>query len=255
MPEIAADAHVDAGARLGTGVRVGPGVIIAADVEVGPDTDLRPGTVLEPGTRIGARCRVGPYAIIGGTPMDHRFGGEASYVVVGDDVEVREFSTIHRATGEGASTRIADGALVMCYVHVAHNVRVGRDCVLTNNVQLGGHAEVGDCAVLGGGVMVHQFARVGAYAMIGGDSTVSNDVLPYALAQGNPARHFRSNRVGLERRGFDAEARSRLESALRFLRRKDREAFLALAEAHEDVAVLKAFIETSDRGVAKFVGG
>lgn len=242
------------GARLAPDVVVGWGVVVEDDVEVGSGTVLEPGTVLHAGTRIGARCRLGPYAVIGGAPMDRNFEGESSFVVLGDEVVVREFATIHRATGEGAATRVDDRSLVMCYVHIGHNARVGHECVLTNNVQLGGHAEIGDCAVLGGGTLVHQFTRVGAYAMVGGSSGVANDVLPYTLAQGSPARHFRTNRVGLQRRGFDAAARKRLESALRHLRRKDDEAFAALADAHEDVAAIRAFIASSERGVARFAG-
>lgn len=242
------------GARLAPDVVVGFGVVVEADVEVGAGTVLEPGTVLHAGTRIGARCRVGPYAVIGGAPMDRNFHGEASFVVLGDDVVVREFATIHRATGAGAATRVGDGSLVMCYVHIGHNGHVGRECVLTNNVQLGGHAVIGERAVLGGGTLVHQFTRVGAYAMVGGSSAVANDVLPYALAQGSPARHYRTNRVGLERRGFDAAARKRLETALRHLRRKDEEAFAELADQYDDVASIRAFIASSERGVARFAG-
>ena len=247
-------ARVADGARLAADVVVGFGVVIEDDVEVGVGTVLEPGTILKAGTRIGARCRVGPYAVIGGAPMDRNFHGEPSFAVLGDEVVVREFATIHRATGEGEATRVGDGTLVMCYVHIGHNGHVGRECVLTNNVQLGGHATIGERAVLGGGTLVHQFARVGAYAMVGGSSAVANDVLPYALAQGSPARHYRTNRVGLQRRGFDDDARRRLETALRHLRRKDDEAFAALADQHDDVAAIRAFIASSQRGVARFAG-
>lgn len=254
MDRRAEHAHVADGARLAADVVVGPGVVVEDDVEVGPGTVLQAGAVLHAGTRIGARCRIGPYAVIGGTPMDRNFAGERSLVVLGEEVVVREFATINRATGTDAVTRVGDRSLVMCYVHVGHNAQVGRECVLTNGVQIGGHAEVGERAVLGGGTLIHQFARIGAYAMVGGDSAVNSDVLPYSLAHGSPARHYRANRVGLQRRGFDASSRQRIETALRHLRRRDDEAFAALADAHEDVAVLRAFIASSKRGVARFVG-
>ena len=59
------------------------------DVVFGAGTVLTVGTVLLDGTRVGARCRLGPYAVIGGLPMDDHFGGEASTVVLEDEVEVR----------------------------------------------------------------------------------------------------------------------------------------------------------------------
>lgn len=247
-------AHVSTSAVLGAGVRVGRGVVIEDDVEVGDRTVLEAGTILHSGTRLGADCRVGPYAVIGGVPMDTKFKGEASFAIVGDHVVVREFATIHRATGEGLATRVDRDTLLMCYVHVTHNVRVGAGCVLTNAVQLGGHSRVGDHAVLGNGVMLHQYTRVGAFAMVGAGSGVGGDVLPYALARGFPAHHFRTNTVGLARHGFDAEQRRVLNDALRHLRWRQMAAFEQLADANRWVADMRRFIADSERGIARFVG-
>ena len=254
MTTVHPHAHVSAGARLANGVRIGPGAVVEDDVEIGADSELLPGCVLHAGSRIGARCRLGPHAVIGGAPMDRSFRGEPSLAIVEDGVVVREFATVHRATGEGRATRVGAGTLIMCYVHLGHNATVGAGCVLTNGVQLGGHVEVGERAVLGGGAMVHQFARVGAYAMVGGGSGVGKDILPYALAEGSPVRHLRANRVGLERAGFDGDARKRIGDALRHLRRKETDAFALLAAAHGDVAAMQAFIQSSQRGVARFAG-
>lgn len=186
--------------------------------------------------------------------MDRNFRGEPSHARIGDDVQVREFATIHRATGAGEETVVGSGTLVMCYVHLGHNARVGPGCVLTNSVQLGGHVQIGERAVLGGGAMVHQFCRVGSYAMVGGASAVNRDVLPFAMAQGSPARHLRANRVGLERHGYGADRRTLVEDALRMLRNHDRAAFEALAGEHADIAAMRDFIASSERGIAKFAG-
>jgi UDP-N-acetylglucosamine acyltransferase len=140
----------------------------------------------------------------------------------------------------------------MSYVHVGHNARVGAGAVLTNLAQLGGHAEVGEHAVLGAGAMVHQFARVGAYAMLGATSGVNLDVLPFTLARGNPARHFRLNAVGLRRHGITGERYRALERAVRALRRRDAAELRELAAASPDVALLATFRDTSRRGVAGF---
>lgn len=247
-------AVVAAGARLAQGVRVGPMAVVEDDVDVGRDTVLGPGTVLLTGTRVGARCTLGPYAVLGGLPMDRDFAGERSHVVVEDDVEIRDFATIHRATGEGAETRIGAGSVVMSYAHVSHNARVGRGVVLTTTTQLGGHVRVGDHATLGSGVMVHQFVRVGELAMVGATSGTNRDLLPFTLARGNLARHYRLNRVGLLRRGIDGERYDALERALRAMRRGDEEALAALAATSPEAERLVTFRAESRRGVARFVG-
>lgn len=253
-PQVASSAVVHPGARLEDGVVVGPGVVIERDVVVGGDTVLLPGTVLQSGARVGRACRLGPYAVVGGEPMDTRFRGEPSTAVLEDRVVVRDFATVHRATGEHQETRVGAGTLLMSYAHVSHNDRIGAGCVLTTAVQLGGHVEVGDRAVLGSNALVHQFARVGAYAMLGAASATNTDVLPFAMARGNPARHYRLNGIGLKRNGFDQERYRVLEHAIRALRRRDLTTLEGLASEHDDVRALLQFVRTSRRGIARFVG-
>ena len=77
---------------------------------------------------------------------------------------------------------------------------------------------------------MHQFCRVGRYAMFGAASAANQDVLPFSMARGNPARHYRLNRVGLERAGIVGDRYRALESALRLLRRREHDALAELAE-------------------------
>src|SRR5690606_15027938 len=97
--------------QLADDVVVGHGVVVERGVTVGSGSRLGAGTVLHAGTVIGDRCRIGPYAVIGGEPMDKSFEGEPSLAVIGDDVEIREFATVHRATGEGNRTTVGRGTL------------------------------------------------------------------------------------------------------------------------------------------------
>ena len=144
----------------------------------------------------------------------------------------------------------------MCYVHLGHNCRVGRGAILTNGSQLGGHSEVGEKAVLGAGAMLHQFVRVGAYAMLGASAGANRDILPYAMSQGTPASHLRTNRVNLLRNGFEGDRYAAVERALRACRRKDRDALEALAaddQPHRaDVQLVIDFLDSSERGVSRF---
>lgn len=254
-PQVANGAHVAPGAQLAPGVRVGFGVVIEDDVEVGAGTQLLPGTVLHTGSRVGANCRLGPYAVVGGLPMDARFKGEPSHAVLEDDVVLREFATVHRATGEGAETRVGAGTLVMTYSHVSHNVVVGHKCILTTTVQLGGHVQVGHHAIIGAGTMMHQFGRVGAYAMFGAASAANQDILPFMLASGEPALHYRLNKVGLNRNGIDGQRYRELERCFRLLRAKDMDGLAHLAQCNDDAKLLHEFVLTSKRGISRFFTG
>lgn len=240
-------------AELGDGCVVGPSVVIEDGVQVGAGAVIGTGSVLHTGSRVGAGCRVGPYAVVGGEPMDTAFRGEPSWAVLEERVVLREFATVHRASGEGSETRVGADTLVMSYAHVSHNARVGKHCVLTTQVQLGGHTQIGDYAVLGSAAILHQGCRVGTYAMYGAGSASNRDILPFSMARGNPARHYRLNRVGLERRGVTGERYRLLERAIRALRRRDRAMLEDLARRSPDVQAMLEFSASSTRGLCAFV--
>lgn len=247
-------AIVDPQAVIAAGAELGPNTVVEASVTVGPGTRLLAGTVLQAGTTVGADCVIGPYAVLGSLPMDTEFKGEDSFVMIGDRVQIRDFATVHRATGEGAATRVGDDTQVMTYVHVSHNVQVGRSVVLTSGSQLGGHSIVGDRAVLGAGASLHQFVRIGELAMIGAMSGLNRDALPFSLVHGVFGEHYGLNRVGLKRNGIAGERYRSIERAYRALRRGDRELFAELASQSPDVAVMKEFIASSRRGISAMRG-
>jgi UDP-N-acetylglucosamine acyltransferase len=254
MAKIHASAVVDPRAELAPDVIVGPLVVIEAGVVVGAGSVLKAGTVLLSGSRLAEACHLGPYAVIGGEPMDHNFRGEPSFVILERGVQVREFSNIHRATGEGACTRIGEGTLVMSHAHVSHNCHVGRGVTLVEGVKLAGHCQVGDYAFLSANVSLHQFVRVGAYAIVGALSGARQDILPFSLANGNPAKHYRLNRVGLLRHGITGARYRALEHAMRAFRRGDWAALEALAQESLDVQLMLDFKRSSRRGIAGFAG-
>ena len=124
------------------------------------------------------------------------------------------------AEGGGMVTSIGDDNLLMAYVHVAHDVHIGSNCVLSNAATLGGHVTVGDHAWIGASTGVHQFCRVGRHAIIGGYSVITQDVLPFSnTVTEREAKVFGANKTGLERRGFSAEQIEALHKAFRLLTR------------------------------------
>lgn len=247
-------AIVDPQAVIGAGAELGPNTIVEAGVTVGAGTRLLAGTVLQTGTTVGADCVLGPYAVVGSLPMDAEFKGEESFVTIGDRVQIRDFATVHRATGAGAVTRVGDGSQIMTYVHVSHNAQVGNSVILTSGSQLGGHSVVGDRAVLGAGASLHQFVRVGQLAMIGAMSGLNRDALPFSLVHGVFGEHYGLNRVGLKRNGITGERYGAIERAYKALRRGDRQLFAELAAAADDVAAINEFMESSRRGISAIRG-
>ncbi|MEO1942238.1 MAG: acyl-[acyl-carrier-protein]--UDP-N-acetylglucosamine O-acyltransferase, partial [Campylobacterales bacterium] len=141
----------------------------------------------------------------------------------------------------------------MGYVHIAHDVKIGNNCILANGVTLAGHVELGDFVVIGGLTPVHQFVRIGSYAMVAGASAVSQDIPPYMLAEGNRAKVRGLNLVGLRRNLENREVIDLLKRAYRELflsGRPIREVAEELArEKNPHLRRLGEFILNSKRGI------
>jgi len=229
-----------------------PTAIIEDNVQIGPDCEIAAYAVIKQYTRLGARNRVFEHAVIGGEPQDVKFRGETSYLEIGDDNIIREYCTLHRANGEGETTRIGSRNFFMVGVHVAHNCEIGDDNIFANEVALAGHITIEDHAFLSNNVGAHQFVRMGRYAMIGGKSKIVQDVLPFFITDGNPSRLRGVNSVGLRRGGFSEEERRALKDAYKLLFRATLPIQDALRELEhvddENVAHLVRFIQSSKRG-------
>ena len=232
-----------------------PTAIIEDNVEIGPDCEIAAYAVIKQFTKIGARNRVFEHAVIGGEPQDVKFKGERSYLQIGDDNLIREFCTFHRANGEGETTRIGSRNFFMVGVHVAHNCIIGDDNIFANEVALAGHITVEHNVFLSNNVGAHQFVRMGRYAMVGGKSKIVQDVLPFFITDGNPARIRGVNSVGLRRAGFSDEARRALKDAYRMLFRSAtpiEEALVQLEQVDDEhVSHLVSFMRGSKRGFTR----
>ena len=204
-------AVVDALARLGR-VTVGAYAVIGADVELADGVEVGPHAVLSGPMAVGVDTRIGPHAVLGGPPQSARHDGSATLLLIGARNVFREFSTAHRGSSVGSGeTRIGDDNLFMVGSHVAHDAIVGSRCTFANQATVAGHVEVADEVTLGGFAAVHQHVRVGRLAMVAAGAICTEDVPPFSLVQGDRARWFGWNTVGLRRAGWtDAD-----EAALR----------------------------------------
>ncbi len=252
-------AIVDPGARVAESAEVGPYCIVGADVEIGARTRVMGHVFMEGPLRIGEENVFFPYSTVGVAPQDLKYRGERSETRIGDRNRIREFVTIHRGTeGGGMLTSIGNDNLLMAYVHVAHDVKIGNHTVLSNAVTFGGHVIVEDWAVIGASTGVHQFCRVGKHAIVGGYSVITQDVLPFSnTVTAREAKVFGENVTGLKRRGFSAETIDALHKAFRLLTRSGLnttqavERIAAEVEMCDEVKELVEFIRASERGVIK----
>jgi len=253
--EIHSTAIVDPDAELGAGVTVGPHAIIGPQVRVGTGTEIGAGVLIERNTVIGEECRIHKGAVLGTDPQDLKFQGEESWLRIGNRTQIREYATLNRGTSESGETVVGDDCLLMAYVHVAHDCRLGDRIIISNATQMAGHVTIDDWAIISGLVAVHQFVRIGRHAFIGGLSRVAQDVAPFCRVSGNPPKIYGLNTVGLERRGFPAESRAALKKAYRMLFHSELNLSQALVRVREElemkgeVGEFIEFIESSERGV------
>lgn len=214
---------------------VHPSALVGAEVVLGLECEIGPFCRFEGRVTVGDGCRFGTGVVVGTEPMDRSYQGEESGVVIGRNNVFFEYVTVHRACGAGKVTLIGDGNYIMNYVHIAHNCRLGNNCVLTNGVQLGGYSEVNDGANLGGLTGVHQFCRIGKLAMVGAHSYVNRDIPPFVLAAGQPCRVRGLNMVGLRRAGMAQEKIEILSELFRIVYRSGLNLSQALKRVEQEL--------------------
>ncbi len=244
-------------AVIGDGAEIGPFCVVGANVEIGDRTRLLAHVVVNGHTTIGDDSEIHPFCSIGSPSQDRKFVGERSYTRIGSRTVLREYVSMNRATGEGETTSVGDDSLLLAYVHIAHNCRVGNHVTMSSTAQLAGHVIVEDYATVGGQTGVHQFVRIGTHAMVGGITRLTRDVPPYFLVEGNPAQPYGLNSVGLRRADFTPEIVSELKECYRIIYRSGnnisqaKDALRAIATS-EQAQYLLAFIEApSERGIVK----
>ena len=249
-------AIVSANAKIGADCYIGAFSTVGDEVILGDRVRLESHVVVDGNTRIGSETHVFPFVSIGLAPQDLKYGGEPTAVKIGERNNIREFVTVHRGTaGGGGLTKIGSDCLLMAQAHVAHDCKIGDHVIMANAATLAGHVEIADRANVGAYSGVHQFCRIGFEAFVGGYSVVVKDAPPFAIIQGNHAKCFGLNRVGMRRRGYSKETIEKLNHAYHlFLSSKlnttqaVEKMRLEIADCKE-VEMLIEFIETSKWGV------
>lgn len=250
-------AQIDSSVILGKNVSIGPYSILESNVTVGDHTEIGSHVLICANTVIGSGCRIFHGAAIGGEPQIVSFKDVSSSVEIGDGTVIREYVTIHRGAKESQKTKIGKHCLLMNYVHIAHDCEVGDHVIIVNYTGLSGHVLVEDHAFVSGQVGVHQFVRIGKFAMVGGRAAISQDILPFSLVEGAPARLLSTNSIGLRRKNFKPPVRAALKKALKFLQDPELNTSQAIEkieaeiEMWDEIRYLIHFIKQSERGITK----
>jgi UDP-N-acetylglucosamine acyltransferase len=248
-------ALIDPSAELGVGVSVGPYAIVGPQVIVGDRCRIGPRATLQQNVRLADGVSVGDGSILGGDPQDQKYTGEETWVEVGENTIIREYSTINRGTTATFKTTVGARCFIMTYVHLAHDCHVGDDVVIANATQCAGHVTIHDRAILSGLNAVHQFVTIGTYSFVGGGSRVNQDIPPYVKAVGNPMELYGLNSIGLQRAGFSGETIAALKRAYRLFFNSDLNLSQAFERARTELPPLPEverfvnFVESSERGV------
>ena len=165
--------------------------------------------------------------------------------------------TVHRATGENCETRIGSHNMLQAYVHIAHNCNLGNYIVVSSFSGFAGHVTVEDRAVVGGMSGIHQFVKIGRNSMVGGMSKIVQDVCPFVIVDGNPARVVGLNNVGIARNHIAPEVKSDLKKAYRLIFRSGLRLVDAIAEMEQElhstpeIEDLLRFLRNCDRGLCR----
>ncbi len=206
---ISTSASVDPTAKLGADVCVSSGVVIGAGVEIGSGSYIGANAVIGDHVMIGVNAWIGPMtsifcALIGDTVTLHpgvRIGQDGfgfapdpagfikvpqlGRVIIQDNCDIGANSTVDRGTI--SDTVIGEGTWIDNLVQIAHNVRIGRRCIIAAQTGISGSTEIGDFVMIGGQAGLTGHLKIGDGAMIAAQSGVMRDVAPRERVAGSPA--------------------------------------------------------------------
>lgn len=198
--------HIEVGADFycGQATHIAPNVYIGNNVHVGHRCTIMSGAVINDGVYIGDDVIIREYAVVGG----YGFGFERDAcgnpirlphiggVVIGDFVEVGALSTI--ASGTIEPTVIEAYVKIDDHVHIAHNCKIGRACIITACTEISGSVEIGEKTWLGPNCSVINGIKIGSGCLIGIGAVVKKSTQNNQVVSGNPAKRMEEIRDEIE---------------------------------------------------------
>lgn len=209
VAEIASSASIAASAKIGKNCYIGENVVIEENVVIGDNCFIDHNTVIAQGCRIGSNCQINTHVrishclmgnnclILSGARIgedgfgfimvngQHKRLPQIGRAIIGNDVEVGANACVDR--GAMDDTIVGDGCRIDNLVQVAHNIKLGRGCVLVAQTGIAGSCTFGDYVVCGGQTGFADHLTIGSGAQIGAQSGIMRDVEPGTVVMGTPA--------------------------------------------------------------------
>ncbi len=187
-------AVIENGARIGPNTVIGSHSFIGQNATLGADCKIFPHVTIRESSILGARVAVHSGTVIGSDGFGYEFANgkhvkipQIGFVQIDDDVEIGANVTIDRA--RFGRTWIQEGTKIDNLVQIAHNVTVGKHCILVSQVGISGSTRLGNYVTLAGQVGLVGHIEIGDAAIIGAKSGVSKSVPPKEHWFGIPALH------------------------------------------------------------------
>jgi len=180
-------------------------------------TYIHPTAILGPNIKLGNNVKIGPFCIlignifindnttvysnvvIGAPAQNTGTNKSLGKINIGKNCKIREFVTIGASKYEDGKTTIGNNCYIMNYSHVAHDVTLENNVTLINNVNLGGHVHIEKNAFLMANTAAHQFCRIGQFCSLAPFSAIRQDLPPFCMFSGLPAKFYGLNIVALKR--------------------------------------------------------
>ncbi len=253
---VAPTARVHPDAQVAPQVVIGEYTVVEQDVVIGAFTKLEPYVFVKRWTTLGERNEISAGTVLGTDPLDKNFAGRRSYLRIGNGNIIREHYTISRGTQPESVTEVGDNNYIMTSGHIAHNCKIGNQCVIASCALVAGYVEVEDQAFISGGVGIHQYSRIGRLAMVAGNAGVNTDLPPFFLYSDYRVTAKGLNLVGLRRAGFTREQMAELKTAYQILYRSKLKLEDALRRIETELDTehtrhLVQFIRSSKRGICR----
>ncbi len=257
---IHSSAIIDPTAKIGKNVSVGAFSIVGENVEIGDNCEIFHHAVVDKNTKIGSGSKIFPFCSLGTDPQDITFKGEETFLEIGSNNTIREFTTVNRGTEKGGGlTKLKDNNYLLAYTHIAHDCMIGSNTLFINGATLAGHVEVEDYAVIGAFSSVHQFVRIGRNAYIGAFTIVEQDVLPF-LKISQSRDHFNfygPNTIGMIRSGISREFIQKVKDIFNIIYKEDMNTSQAVEKLEQlysdsdESKVILEFLAKTKRGILK----
>ena len=215
-PEIHPKSVISNDAKIGKNVDIGPGVVVESDAIIGEGSSIGPNSIIGQNVRLGDNCNIYSNVsiyertVLGNNVVVHSgtvigcdgFGyvtvddrhekiPQTGNVIIGDDVEIGSNCSVDRATI--GSTIISKMTKIDNLVHIAHNVKIGKGCLLTAGFAIAGSSEVGDFCTFAGQVGIAPHLKIGERSTIAAKSGVTKSLRGNKVYAGFPAREIKEH--------------------------------------------------------------